>query len=196
MTEDLIGRLEKPEDAQRFIFAGKATLTLRSVKTGNRFTYKVSKKEEEGKDDVFFVNVLTGPDNTSDYVYLGGFFGRNREWVHDRKERISFDAPSSTAWRWFVKQLDGLSFKEGLEVWHEGRCCRCNRLLTVPESVKYGIGPECAGKMGLKFKAEPVKEELAKRAPPPHPDLKKEEENWDDASPLGLTPIHLQGRKY
>ena len=31
-----------------------------------------------------------------------------------------------------------------LEVWHEGRCGRCNRALTVPESIASGIGPECA----------------------------------------------------
>jgi hypothetical protein len=30
-----------------------------------------------------------------------------------------------------------------LEVWHEGRCGRCGRALTVPESVERGIGPEC-----------------------------------------------------
>jgi hypothetical protein len=174
--DDLIGRLEKPEDAQRFIFAGNAIVTLRSVKTGTRFTYKIAKKEEEGKNDVFFVNLLSGPDNTSDYIYLGCFWGRDRAWRHDKKERVAYDAPSAAAWRFFIKQLDGLSFHEALEVWHEGRCCRCGRLLTVPESVKYGIGPECAGKMGLKFKAEAVQDEFdaaaPRKAPPPHPDLR------------------------
>lgn len=36
-----------------------------------------------------------------------------------------------------------------IEVWHEGRCGRCARRLTVPESILIGIGPECAEIMGL-----------------------------------------------
>lgn len=32
-----------------------------------------------------------------------------------------------------------------LEVWHEGRCGRCGRALTVPESIASGIGPVCEG---------------------------------------------------
>jgi len=34
-----------------------------------------------------------------------------------------------------------------MDVHHEGRCGRCNRKLTVPESIENGLGPECAGKM-------------------------------------------------
>jgi hypothetical protein len=33
-----------------------------------------------------------------------------------------------------------------LEIWHSGRCGRCSRRLTVPESIAAGIGPDCAGK--------------------------------------------------
>jgi hypothetical protein len=35
----------------------------------------------------------------------------------------------------------------GWKVHHEGRCGRCGRTLTVPESIESGIGPECAKKM-------------------------------------------------
>jgi hypothetical protein len=30
-----------------------------------------------------------------------------------------------------------------LEFWHEGRCGRCGRRLTVPDSIASGYGPEC-----------------------------------------------------
>ena len=176
MDELKIGRLEKPEDAQRFIFAGNATVTLRSTKTGNRFTYKVQ-KSDDGK--VHFVKVLTGPENTTDFTYMG-LFGRGGTYFHGKKEKtpISPDAPCAKAWGFFVDCLDGLTFPNTLEVWHEGRCCRCGRLLTVPESVRLGIGPECAGKMGVTFKSEEVREEKdwneaapQRKAPPRHPDL-------------------------
>ena len=35
---------------------------------------------------------------------------------------------------------------ETVQVWHEGRCGKCGRKLTVPESLTSGLGPECAGR--------------------------------------------------
>lgn len=34
---------------------------------------------------------------------------------------------------------------KGFTIMGEGRCIRCNRLLTEPNSIKTGIGPVCAG---------------------------------------------------
>jgi len=44
-----------------------------------------------------------------------------------------------------------------LEIWHEGRCGRCNRKLTVPASIALGIGPECGQRehsLSQRFMAE------------------------------------------
>jgi len=145
MTDDLLtGRLATPELATVFVFGGNATLTLRSTKTGARFTYRV-RKSDDGK--VHFVSVLTGPENDTDFLYLGTFF-QDRSYRHGRKSKVAENAPSAKAFSFFAGQLDRLCFHPSLEVWHEGRCCRCNRKLTVPESVERGIGPECATKMG------------------------------------------------
>jgi len=35
---------------------------------------------------------------------------------------------------------------EGYKIERSSRCVRCNRVLTHPESLKLGVGPECAGK--------------------------------------------------
>jgi hypothetical protein len=32
---------------------------------------------------------------------------------------------------------------ECIEIWHEGKCGKCGRQLTVPSSIETGIGPEC-----------------------------------------------------
>ena len=32
---------------------------------------------------------------------------------------------------------------KGFNLHHEGRCCRCGRVLSTPESCDRGIGPEC-----------------------------------------------------
>ena len=129
-----------------FIVAGNATFTLVNTLTGGRFTYKV--RQCEDNENLFFVKVLTGQDNTSDYTYLGTIFREPRglAYKHGRKSRISDSAKSAVAFTWFMSRVPSL-LPEALEVWHEGRCGRCGRALTVPESVAQGYGPECVGKM-------------------------------------------------
>ena len=135
----IAGQLSGPL-VRRYALAGNARFTLSSEKTGQRFTYRIRAKDDGA---VFFVSLLAGPDNTSDYRYLG--FIREGTYVHGRaKAKISPDAPSARAFAWFWSHVDALP--PSCSVFHEGRCGRCNRVLTVPESVSTGLGPECAGR--------------------------------------------------
>jgi len=133
------------ETIRRFATAGRARFTLVSERTGTRFTYRVKvKKGEDGEPtDFFFVSVLTGPQNTRDYTYLGCL--RGGSFVHDRRMRIGPEAPSRQAFAWFWNRVRNNQELSQCEVWHEGRCGRCHRLLTVPESLETGLGPICAG---------------------------------------------------
>ena len=138
-------RFATAQAANQFVFGGESTFTLRSAKTGARFTYKV-----EASDDGLrhFVKVLTGPDNRKDYSYFGFFDGP--EFVHAKKKtRITPDAPSAKAFSWFAQQLRKGQLHEALEVYHEGRCAACNRALTTPESVRTGFGPDCSERLGI-----------------------------------------------
>jgi hypothetical protein len=57
---------------------------------------------------------------------------------------VAGHALSVVAWTWFCRHLfERDTVPDGLEVWHEGRCGRCNRKLTVPASIESGFGPEC-----------------------------------------------------
>lgn len=137
-------------DVKRFVLGGNATLTLRSRATGTRFTFKIRHPDPHAP---YFVKVLTGPEN---YTFLGSVFNGSK-WVHGRRSVISADATSAKAWAWFWNILQTDKLPASLEVWHEGRCCRCGRELTVPESIASGIGPECAkvgGWKGLKSPAD------------------------------------------
>ena len=49
------------QQAYKIVTGGNSTFTIVSPKTGVRFTYKV--KLLKDSKDVFFVNVLTNPDN-------------------------------------------------------------------------------------------------------------------------------------
>ncbi len=96
-------QITNPSDVREFMLAGRATLTLVSKKTGNRFTYRVRVPEDQmdARDDqskkVYFVSLLTGADNESSYSYIGQIFSDGVKFVHGKKSRISAEAPGVRA---------------------------------------------------------------------------------------------------
>jgi len=140
-------RLTNPIDIQTFLLGGNATFTLLNANNGNRFTFKIRQPKS---DQPHFVNLLSGPDNTRSYTFLGTIFGRDLSTYRPSpKSSVGEGAPSSKAIRYLLWLLAApvSPLPTGLEVWHEGRCCMCGRALTVPESIETGIGPVCAGRL-------------------------------------------------
>lgn len=129
----------------RFVLGGNATFTVVSKKTGVRFTFKVRAAKGDGDNLPYFVMVLTGSDNEQDYSFLGTIFA-DGNYRHGRKSVIGQTAPSACAFQWLWQHIEDPALSDKIEFWHEGRCCRCGRKLTVPSSIEAGIGPECAGK--------------------------------------------------
>lgn len=126
------------ENVARLTLAGNATVTIKSEKTGNHYTYKVKKAEDK---DLYFVSLLTGKDNNLDYNYIG-IYTRNKGFTTTAKTRLSKGCTPIQAVDFFFKRINNIP--SGLKVYHEGKCCRCGRTLTTPESIEAGIGPECA----------------------------------------------------
>lgn len=126
-------------ESLNFILGGNALFTLKSLKTGTRFTYKVL--ADKFRHGFYNVYVLVGPDNTRNYKRIGEFNITEPNLRHvsvhtkDSPAFIAFDHV-------YMNLCIGLEMPM-LEIWHVGRCCRCGRLLTVPESISRGIGPEC-----------------------------------------------------
>ena len=142
-------QITSPEKARQFILAGNATFTLKSVKTGTRFTYRV---RASGDKTVHFVSLMNGPDNEASFSYFG--FIRRGVFHHGAaKARVAYDAPSVKAFNWTFRVLQQDSMPDALQFWHEGRCGKCNRKLTVPESLETGMGLDCAGDA---YKAAPM----------------------------------------
>jgi hypothetical protein len=133
-----------PMLAREFVLAGNATVTLRSQKTQNRYTFKVQKADDK---DFWFVKHMIGSDNESDFTYLGCI---NTAGVFALTKR-TMSMSASPQYRAFKYMWDRLpqGIAKDLEVWHEGRCGRCNRKLTVPESIESGFGPECIQHVGV-----------------------------------------------
>jgi hypothetical protein len=93
---------------------------------------------------------LTGPNNDADYSYMGMLSEFNGEVRLTRASRVTENAKSFKVINWAMRKVwAGSVLPEGYAIHHEGRCARCARTLTTPESIERGIGPECAEKMGM-----------------------------------------------
>ena len=136
-----------PIAALKFLLGGKSFTTLVSGASGQRFTYRVELADKKNPTDVdcFFVSVLNGPDNWINYKYIGII--KNNEFRWTSKSTIQEDAPSVKAFKFCFGHLSKNTIV-GFEVWHEGKCGRCGRKLTVPQSIADGFGPECVGLVG------------------------------------------------
>ena len=137
-------------DIRTFITSGNATGTLTSLKSGAHFTFKFRKVQD--RNDRFFVSLLTGPNNEEDYSYAGLMH------IHSGSGHLSFqvtgkscvgnDCISVKALRWALAKVNrGEALDPQGKFQHEGRCGRCGRKLTHPESIETGLGPECAAKV-------------------------------------------------
>ena len=147
-----------------FLTAGHAIFTLANPTTGNRWTYQITRKDAQPgsqyRDPAFFVGLLTGPDNGSDYRYLGMLRPDSGQIVLTRASRVTDETPAVKAIRWAFRWLwAGQELPAPAELHHEGRCGRCGRRLTVPESIITGLGPECAAKMGIPMASRPMAED-------------------------------------
>lgn len=151
--------LRTAQAALKFILGGNAYFTVRSLKTGTRYTFRVSiAPKKEGACSwchsqvckctrPYFVSFLSGPENTVDYTYLGWI--KNYQFDVTRKSERFKDSTVFKAFRYIFEHLVRRELPPQTKIWHEGRCGVCGRPLTVPESIESGIGPVCAGKEGM-----------------------------------------------
>jgi len=154
------GQLEDVESIKAFCLGGNARVTIKSKTSGKRYTYRINKKRGAEETDPFFVGVLRGSSNETDFAFIGSLFVMSApdqdgvivpmevpHFVWSRKSVCKSNAPSVVAFNWFWRQIEAGVMPPSLEVWHEGRCGCCGRTLTVPTSIKNGIGPECMMKL-------------------------------------------------
>lgn len=152
MAQSFVGMITDARAALAYMFGGKATVTLRSLSSGQRYTFKLvaprAEKEalKAGKCDHFNVSFLFGQDNVNDYRYLGQVRGNKFSLTPaSRNAGYNEQTPAYIAFQYAFSKLvaDIPPADAKFEVWHEGKCGRCGRKLTVPESISTGFGPEC-----------------------------------------------------
>lgn len=149
-------RIEDQAHMMGFILAGNSMFSLKSAKTQKHFTYKVTRAKAKQKGDeaplLWFVGLLTGADNNADYSYIGIISARGNDDVPVFRTTEKTQNPNGASvkgFKWFSKQVFGTGAGlSQVECWHAGRCGRCNRTLTDPQSIQSGIGPVCRSKGG------------------------------------------------
>lgn len=147
---------------KEFIVAGRAIFTLsvpapfvaEHPECGDRYTFQVKRLPAKGQwPESWFVNLLTGPDNSRDYSPLGRMNPKTGAVKLVRSTPMNDKS-------WPVKLIRRVLacvyevhnakpediLRAGFELRHEGKCGCCGRRLTVPESIDTGIGPVCASK--------------------------------------------------
>lgn len=142
--------------SQAFVMAGAAIFTV-SKQGGKHYTFKVERTPDPGADSKFtapawFAHVLAGPNNTTDYRYVGRVDPKTLRVKLTAKSKVGPQAEALTVLNWAlrcVRQQGTYTPPAAYRIEHAGRCGRCNRQLTTPESIARGIGPECWTLMGM-----------------------------------------------
>ncbi len=123
----------------KFFSAGNAKFTVSNNK-GDHYTFRIGRREEK---QPFFVSLMTGPDNENSFTYLGLFNPETLDVRLTAKSKFTEDTVPVKVIRWAVKAVASNKLPQGYSVQHAGKCCRCGRTLTTPESINRGWGPEC-----------------------------------------------------
>jgi len=155
MSTDHDSHVLAAESVFDYITAGKATVTLLNLETEGRHTYRITAPgktaEERREAEILFVNVLTGPENTSHYTYIGLIIRRTGEFKLTTGSRLPSSDVRFSGFAWLCRQArrGRLDRFPHVEVRHHNHCGACGRLLTVPESCDTGLGPVCAKALGV-----------------------------------------------
>lgn len=99
--------------------------------------------------DQRIISLLVGPDNGSDYSKFGfvkddGIYVWQKFQSQTIGQMSLHEKYADMVWSLATKNQQSKYSLKGAKLHHEGRCIKCNRRLTTPESILLGIGPVCA----------------------------------------------------
>ena len=122
--------------------------TVISRKGGHR-TFRIHTAQKGGAKGLRFASLLVGPDNQSSYSPFGIL---SSDW---RNINVFRRLRDDSAWSVYARMLtemllhpeDNQFERLGYVIEGSRKCARCNRELTEPESIRFGIGPVCRGMM-------------------------------------------------
>jgi hypothetical protein len=127
--------------------------TIENTVAGTHRTFRIQTvRDNKNKKDKSLVGkriiaLLIGSDNTRNYKNFG-FVDDNGIYVWGKCKGGQFEALSRCFWSMATEGENSRFYRVGARMKESRNCIRCNRLLTDPQSISLGIGPECI-KRGL-----------------------------------------------
>lgn len=134
-----------------FILGGKAIFTIKNEVSGGHMTFKVSLPKGADESAPYFASVLNGSDNYTNYAYMGilSTKGGKLSLVPTKGSKVGQQSKAWKSFVWLCNNINNRSIPETVHVYHEGKCGKCGKKLTVPESIESGFGPECSKMLGI-----------------------------------------------
>jgi len=129
----------------QFFFAGRSTLTFRNNEKGTHTTVRVKQlKDRKTPLPIFYVFVSLVGDSEYGFRFGGTIF---KDSLHLKLGRdVEVGGQLHKVMEFLMGALANPEpLKKRVALLHEGKCCRCSRQLTHPESINTGFGPECLG---------------------------------------------------
>lgn len=116
-----------------------ADFTIKSLKTGKDYTYKISRSEYQGR---FYTHIKVETEYLK-FVRLGTYFNGR---ITNKGAIV--DSPSAVAIAYVLGKVEAKAFDvldTLIDVMHTGKCLVCSKTLTDAKSIEIGLGPVCRG---------------------------------------------------
>lgn len=144
--------METATTTERVAKVFNGTYTLESTRTGQHRTLSVRTQADDAKfaPGKRVVALLTGPDNEHDYQGFGFMDDRGVYVWRSKKgkgQASQYEALADILWDLATQGEGGRWYARGYRLHVEGRCIRCNRKLTRPDSIKRGAGETCLNRI-------------------------------------------------
>lgn len=155
MNNAKLHKIESIDHIKKFLLGGRATFTVKNVRTENHLTFSITKdlksKMIDGKEYwTYFISYR------SKHWTLVGVFNTHYMTYHLPKKLIEYLADKNNgaideiakAYQ-VIKALlfdfifDRDKLPNDVEIYHLGQCSVCGRPLNDPVSIEMGIGPKC-----------------------------------------------------
>lgn len=145
------------KDALNFLLAGKSEFVLHSTKTNEDFKFTLTKKESFAKKEsftnkeeyIYFVNIIIEREK----IYAGHikFDDKTELFIYTQGKRgqLAAEDRNIRSLMFVINKLFRCEIVGNLEIYHVGRCGRCGKKLTTPESILTGLGPTCSKNLGI-----------------------------------------------
>ena len=132
-----MNKINDIDDINTFIHAGNSRFTVNNTETNNRYTFNIKQSDDK---NVWFIRLLTSPNR---YTYIG-IINRSMEALVTKTSKFSQDSTPIQVMNWLLKHCRSqIPLPPQVNFYHEGKCGKCGRSLTTPESIESGYGPVC-----------------------------------------------------